>query len=58
MTAEVIPFDKPNLQELKCSFCGKEESKAKLFWHSETTGKCVCSDCIVKCKGLLDEQRA
>lgn len=54
MTAEVIPFTKPQKTELKCSFCGKEESKCKLFWHSETTGKCVCDQCIVKCKVLID----
>ncbi|WP_396190664.1 ClpX C4-type zinc finger protein [Flavobacterium sp.] len=55
MTAKIIPFNPPKRLERKCSFCQKDESKVKLLWESESTGKCVCNECIVKCKTLIDE---
>jgi ATP-dependent protease Clp ATPase subunit len=56
MTAVVIPFNKPNRSERKCSFCGKEESKVDHLIHSEATGHCICDKCIVKCKQLATDK--
>lgn len=53
MTAKVIPFNKPKLQERKCSFCGKKESDVKAMINSEATGDNICNECIVKCKELV-----
>ncbi len=53
MTAEVILFQKPVKEEKKCSFCNKKESDVKLLWHSESTNKCICDQCVLKCKQLM-----
>ena len=37
---------------LRCSFCGKQESQARLI---AGPGVCICSDCVQACCDLLHE---
>ena len=40
---------------LRCSFCGKQESRARLI---AGPGVCICSDCVQACCDLLQEDAA
>ena len=43
---------KKDEQSLSCSFCGKQESMARLI---AGPGVCICSDCVQACCDLLQE---
>lgn len=40
-------------QTLRCSFCGKPETQARLI---AGPGVCICSDCVQACSDLLQEE--
>jgi hypothetical protein len=55
MTAEVIPFVKPDDKPQVCSFCKTPKDKAKSMIQSKVSDHCICDVCIVKCKERFEE---
>ena len=45
-------MSKTDEQPIRCSFCGKQESQARLI---AGPGVCICSDCVQACCDLLQE---
>lgn len=43
---------KKDEQQIRCSFCGKGESQARMI---AGPGVCICSDCVEACSKLLQE---
>jgi ClpX C4-type zinc finger/Protein of unknown function (DUF1677) len=60
MSAEVIPFYKPQKIKGKCSFCGVHEDRTDHMFNNQQEGKqarWVCGTCIRKCKSLITEPK-
>jgi hypothetical protein len=55
MTAEVIPFVKPEDKPQVCSFCKISKAQAKAMIQSKVSDHCICDSCIKKCKDRLNE---
>ena len=58
MTATIINFKTGKLdkKERKCSFCNKSESEVRSLVEAETTRKCICNECIIKCRQFIGDQ--
>jgi ATP-dependent Clp protease ATP-binding subunit ClpX len=53
--------DPPNptteaLGAIRCSFCGKRGSEVKRMVAGPTPAVAICSECIVLCAEILDEE--
>ena len=51
---QIVDFEKPKKQDLRCSFCNAfEKDVLKLFSNNDNI--CICDKCVIKAKQRLIE---
>ena len=50
----IIPFQKPQVKERECSFCGKKESKVAHMFSGAVNAN-ICGNCAKHAKKRIEE---